>query len=203
MIVVVVTGGIGAGKSLASERFRARGATAIDLDDLARPLLEPGTPTFDRIVAGFGASILDSHGRIDRAELARRAFSSAEATAKLNAIVHPALTIATKGLLEELSSRTESPQLVVVEVPLLVEAPEFAKLADVVLAVSADPELRLSRSVAWGREEADARARMARQASDAEREALADRVIVNEGTREEFLARIEAFADELVASSDT
>jgi dephospho-CoA kinase len=200
MVVIAVTGGIGAGKSLASECFRTRGAAVIDLDDLSRPLLEPDTPTFDMVVAAFGASVLDAHGRIDRAELARRAFASDEATARLNAIMHPALTLATERILSELGAHADAPRLAVVEVPLLVEAPAFTKLANVVLAISANPDLRLRRSIAWGRDEADARARMARQATDAARAALADRVIVNEGTREEFAAQVEAFADELVSS---
>jgi dephospho-CoA kinase len=203
MVVIALTGGIGAGKSFASDCFRARGATVIDLDDLSRPLLDPATPTFDELVVAFGASVLDMHGRIDRAELARRAFESDEAAARLNAIMHPALTRATERILSELRGRPDALRFVVVEVPLLVEAPAFAKLADVVLAISANPDLRLKRSIAWGRGEADARARMARQASDAERAAIADHVIVNEGTREEFAAQIEAFADELVASHGT
>jgi len=83
--------------------------------------------------------------------------------------------------------------VVAIEVPLLVEAPVFAELADVVLAVCAPEELRVQRSIAFGRSEADARRRVAVQATDDERAALADVVLVNATTKEAFLRELERF----------
>lgn len=200
MIVIAVTGGIGAGKSLASEYFRSRGALVLNTDVLAHEQLEPETPAFDRIVEEFGPSVLDAAGRIDRAALARAAFGSADSAAALNAIVHPAVAREVELLLGVLRDQPDGPRIVVIEVPLLVEAPAFAKLSDVVLAVAADPELRLRRSVSAGRDAQDAADRLERQATDAERAQIADRVIVNEGTREEFASKLELFWNEMVAT---
>lgn len=198
--VIVITGGIGAGKSLALDYFRSRGALVLYADDLAHSLLEPGAVAYDPIVSEFGSSVLDSSGRIDRSRLARAAFASASLTRKLNAIVHPALTRETEALLADLRERSDAPSVVAIEVPLLVEAPEFARLADVVLAIAANSELRLSRTAAAGMDAEDAARRLERQATDGQRERIADRVIVNEGTPEEFVSKLASFWDEMVAS---
>lgn len=201
MLVIVVTGGIGAGKSLAAEFFGARGALVIDADDIAHEQLRAGTAPFEQIVRDFGRGILDDAGAVDRAALAKRAFSSAELTARLNAIVHPAVTREAIRALNELADREDVPRVVVFEVPLLVEVPEIAALADVVLAIEAGQALRLGRAIAAGMDAEDAARRLERQATDDERAALADRVIVNDGTREQFFETLARFWDEVTADS--
>lgn len=198
MFVIAVTGGIGSGKSTATSRMRSRGALVLDLDQIAHVLLEPGRSPYDRIVEAFGDGVLDPTGRVDRAALASAAFASKASCAQLNSIMHPAVADEVLRRLSELRSSADPPSVVVMEVPLLVEAPEFARAADVVLAISADEDVRIRRCVAFGRAEADARARLACQATDAERQALADRTIVNAGSLESFVADLDRFWREVV-----
>ncbi|MBE0417387.1 MAG: dephospho-CoA kinase [Coriobacteriia bacterium] len=199
MYVIALTGGIGAGKSTAAEVFRARGAVVLALDDIAKRQIEPGTAAFDDVVSEFGDDILDDAGRIDTRALARAAFSSPERAACLNAIVHPMILREIGPGLRDMGLLLNPPRVVVLDVPLLVEAPVFGELAERVLAISATEEERVRRAVAVGMDEADVRARMSCQATDAEREAIADDVIVNDGTIEEFQHALERYWDEVVA----
>ncbi len=198
MFVIAVTGGIGSGKSTATSHMRSKGALVLDLDQIAHTLLEPGQPPFERIVEAFGRGVLDATGHVDRAALANAAFGSKATCSKLNSIMHPAVADEVLRYLSELRTSADPPSVVVMEVPLLVEAPSFARAADVVLAVAADAELRVERCVLFGRAEQDARARLACQATDAEREALADWTIVNEGSLDGFVAEVDRFWHEVV-----
>ena len=202
MIVLVVTGGIGAGKSTAAGFFRERGAVTLDLDDIATHVLAKGSPTLARVSAEFGPDVLLADGSLDRAALARQAFVSQQATAKLNAIVHPAVTREVGPSIADLRLLPNPPAVVVIEVPLLSEAPVFAEIADLVLAIVAPEETRIGRAVAGGMGEADARRRLAVQATDAERAALADKVVVNDGSIETFRAELEMFWDDRLAVGD-
>lgn len=196
MLVIVLTGGLGAGKSTAAEFFRVRGAVTLDLDRIAEHALAPGSAVLERVAAEFGADdILLADGRLDRPALARKAFASPAATALLNSIVHPAVAAEVGPALTSLRLLAEPPSAVVLEVPLLVEAPVFAELADCVLAVVAPESVRLARAVERGMDEAEARRRIRAQATDAERAALADAVIVNDGPRARFEAQLESFWD--------
>jgi dephospho-CoA kinase len=198
LFVIALTGGIGSGKSLAADEMRARGALVLDLDPIAHEVLAPGaTPTL-AVAEAFGADILDAHGAIDRAKLADRAFVSDETCRLLNDIVHPAVLTAIEAKLDTLRDCARPPEVVVVEVPLLVEAPSFARLAIVVLAISAPEQARVDRCVAAGRSREDVLRRMACQATDPEREAMADRVIVNTGTRDDFIRAVGEFWEDTV-----
>jgi dephospho-CoA kinase len=154
-----------------------------------------------RVAEEFGPDVLLADGSLDRAALARAAFGSAEATARLNAIVHPAVAREIGPALAELRLMPNPPSAVVLEVPLLAEAPVFAQIADIVVAIVAPQELRVQRATQSGFAEADVRRRLAVQASDAERAALADVVIVNDGSLERFLGELERVWSELVAES--
>lgn len=193
MRLVVITGGIGAGKSTAAEFLRLKGAVVVDTDRVAADVLSPGSAILARVAEEFGQDIILDDGTLDRAELARRAFSSLERAHALNAIVHPAVAREIGPAVADLRLLPNPPSVVVLEVPLLPEAPVFAELADVVLAISAPEELRVQRSVAHGRSEDDARARVAVQATDDERAALADVVLINASTQEAFLRDLERF----------
>ena len=199
MLVMTITGGLGAGKSVAARFFQERGAIVFDLDEIARGLLRPGTEAFAKVVDEFGDAIVGTDGQIDRGRLAAVAFATPEAAARLNAAVHPQLYREVVPGLLDLRLLPSQPPLVVLEVPLLVEAPVFAEAADAVLAIAAPEQLRIDRAVAAGMPEADARARMACQATDDERARLADRVIVNDATLERFEAELARFWDEVVA----
>jgi len=200
MYIVAVTGGIGAGKSVAADYFASRGAVVIDLDDVAHRLLEPGRPVYERVVAVFGEEILAEDGSVDRAALAEVAFSSDEATAKLNAIVHPAVASEVMPGLTDMGLLQNPPPLVVLVVPLLVEAPVYAEIADIIVTIEATEEARIERAVARGMAEEDVRARISRQSTGAERAALADYVVPNVGAQEDYETRLGQIWDEVVVS---
>ena len=188
MLLVGLTGGIGSGKSTVARLLEARGAVIVDADQVARDVVEPGKPAFDRLVERFGPGILGSDGRLDRPRLAEIAFASEEGTAALNQITHPAVG-------EEFLRRiTAAPVdgIVVCDVPLLVES-ETARSRgyEFVIVVEAPRELRLDRLEGRGVPRSDAEARMAKQASDEERRAIATWVVDNAGDLDDLEAQVE------------
>jgi dephospho-CoA kinase len=195
MYVLGVTGGIGSGKSTAARLFGELGAIVIGLDELAKRLTGPGGPLVDDVVAEFGSEVRGADGGVDAAALAALAFASPEATGRLDRIVHPGVYAAAAGALDLLAEMPEPPAIVVIDIPLLAESPEFFDLLDGVLVISASEDVRLARLVRRGMGEDDARARMARQASDAERRAIADWTIENDGSKVDFEADLVAFFD--------
>jgi dephospho-CoA kinase len=181
-----VTGGIGSGKSTAARLFGECGAAVIDLDELAKRLIAPGAPLAGEVAAAFGDAVLAPDGAIDTMALARAAFATPEAAKRLDAIVHPGVFAAIVGALDTLAEAPEAPAVVVLDIPLLVEAPMFFDVIDGVLVVSAHEDVRLARLEAGGMSEEDARARIALQASDAERRDIADFTVENDASLEEF-----------------
>jgi dephospho-CoA kinase len=198
MFAIALTGGIGAGKSVAAEYFASRGAVVIELDEVATRLLAPWTDTCTALIAEFGDRILDDGGRIDRAKLAEVAFADDESTARLNAIMHPAVASEVMPGLTDMGLLQNPPPVVVLVVPLLVEAPVYSEFADVVVSIEAPVDERVQRAVDRGMEEADVRQRMERQSSDAQRANVADHIIPNVGSEEEFRKRLETFWDEVI-----
>lgn len=193
MYVLAVTGGLGSGKSTAAEVFASRGALVIDLDQVAKTLLDEVPAVRNRVAAAFGEAVLGADGRIDHRALAAAAFATEDATQRLNAIVHPAVLTATAGALDALALQADTPRVVVLVIPLLAESPLFLEPVDSVLAISAHEDLRIERAVERGMSREDAENRVARQAGDAERRAIADYVIENDGTLDEFRADVRAF----------
>lgn len=198
MFVLVVTGGIGAGKSEAARHFAERGAVVLDADLLAKALVIAPGPVRDAVAEAFPVAIA-ADGSIDTGTLAGEAFATAEATRRLDRIVHPAVTRELANGLRDLQLLERPPRVVVVDVPLLAEAPAIAELADAVLAIEAPADERVRRCVERGMAEADARARLARQAPDVARRELADTVVANDGSREEFLSALDRFWEREVA----
>jgi dephospho-CoA kinase len=180
VLLVGLTGGIGAGKSTVAKLLAARGAVVVDADEVARSVVEPGQPALAQLVERFGDSILDADGRLDRPALGKLAFVDEQSRKDLEAITHPAIN-------HEFMRRTvESPPdaIVVLDVPLLVESPkarERAKDYHVVIVVEAPRELRLDRLEARGLDRADAEARMAAQATDEQRREIATHLVDNSG----------------------
>jgi dephospho-CoA kinase len=196
MRTVVLTGGIGSGKSFASEFMGERGALVIDLDQVAGRTLVPGSRVLGAVAKEFGPGVLHSDGSLDRAELARVCFVDSQTAGRLDAIVHPEVELAAVVLLDDLRVSEAPPEVVVVEVPLLAEAPQFAALGDFVVAITAPESVRVERAVARGGMERSDIVRRARvQAPDAERIALADVVIKNAGTLDEFREALGRFWD--------
>ncbi|MFJ5844422.1 dephospho-CoA kinase [Streptomyces sp. NPDC092903] len=186
MLKVGLTGGIGAGKSEVSSLLVGHGAVLVDADRIAREVVEPGTPGLAALVEEFGTGILAPDGTLDRPKLGSIVFSEPDRLAALNAIVHP-LVGARSAELE----RAAGPGSVVVhDVPLLTEN-GLAPLYDLVVVVDAAPATQLDRLVRLrGMTEADARARMAAQATREERLAIADLVIDNDGPVEALAPQV-------------
>ena len=199
MQVLVLTGGLGAGKSTAAEFFRERGAVALDLDDIAARLLVPGTALLARVAEEFGGNeVLLADGRLDRPALARAAFASPDATRRLNAIVHPAVVREVGPSIADMRLLQEPPPVIVLEVPLLAEAPVFAELADIVVAIVGPESVRAARAIERGMAPDDVARRMRSQATDAQRAELAEVLIVNDGSIERFTSALERLWEEYV-----
>lgn len=182
MLIVGLTGGIGAGKSTVANMFAQLGALTIDADQLARQAIEPGSSGFDEVVAEFSAKIL-TDGDIDRQKLGKIVFKDSEKRKKLESIIHPRVQ---QALAEKI--KTLSPgDILVYEIPLLVETGAAGKF-DYIITVESDIENRLDRLFERGMDEDEAERRIAAQASQDQREAVANRVIINDGDRAELFA---------------
>jgi len=192
VLLVGLTGGIGAGKSTVSELLAARGAVIVDADQVARAVVEPGQPALQKLVERFGEGILDADGRLARGALAKVAFADDESRLDLEAITHPAIN-------EEFTrcvAEAPSDAIVVLDVPLLAESEQARKRPyQTVIVVEAPREVRLARLEARGVDRADAEARMVAQADDEERRKLATYVVDNAGDR----AALERQIDEVWA----
>ncbi|AWD24101.1 dephospho-CoA kinase [Micrococcus luteus] len=177
---VGLTGGIAAGKSAVARVLQERGALLVDSDALARLVLEKGTDGLAAVQDEFGDRVITADGELDRVEMARIVFGDEGARQRLNRIVHPRIRAAARRIVAE-----AGPDAVVVQdVPLLVETGQ-ADAFDLVIVVEAPLEERLRRMVEdRGMSRADAEARIAAQATDEQRRAVADVVIVNDADLE-------------------
>ena len=189
MLVFGLTGGIGSGKSTVSTLLEEKGAVIIDADRVVRELQQPGQPVFEAMVEAFGHGIVADDGTLDRQAVADLVFGDDEKLATLNGIVHPAVGVR---MAEQLAALAGTDRIVVLDVPLLVEKGSYDTAATIVVDV--DPDLAVQRLVEHrGFDEADARARMARQSSREDRLAKADVVIDNSGA----VADLESQVDQL------
>lgn len=184
---VVLVGGIGSGKSTVCGMFEDLGAGVVKLDDIGHDVLfMPAVK--EALRDAFGAEIFDSEGAVVRSALAAAAFDTAEHTAALNAITHPAIMNECFRRVDELG---ETHDAVVVEVTSGDMTRAAFSWADAVIAVSAPEALRIERACARGEQsEADVRARIARQATDEQRESIADYVIENASTLDDVRAAV-------------
>jgi len=187
MLRIGLTGGIGSGKSTAAARFAKLGAVVIDADQIAREVVAVGTPGLAEVVERFGAEVLLPDGSLDRPKLGELVFGDSRALADLNSIVHP--LVAERSA--ELMAAAGPDAVVVYDVPLLVEN-DLAGNFDVVVVVEAPLEVRLARLASRGLAAEEARARIARQADDEQRRAVATVVLDNSGGRAELDEQVEA-----------
>lgn len=179
MKLIGLTGGIGSGKSSVSSLLAERGAVVVDADAITRDLQRPGEPVFDAIVNRFGPGVVAADGSLDRAGLAAIVFGDTDALADLQRLVHPAVGAA---IAEAIAAHADTDAVVVLDVPLLVESKNPRTDLAGLLVVDCPVDVAVERLVARrGMDEADARARIARQASREERLAKADHVIDNAG----------------------
>ena len=189
MLVVGLTGGIGAGKSTAAGRFAELGAVVIDVDAIGRDVLAPGGRAERGVIDAFGLGILDDDGHIDRGKVAAEVFGRPDRLAALEAVSHPAINAELDSQLLVLAKGGDV-EVVVLDMAVLTESRlgqlESGRGYAKVVVVEAPESVRLPRLLERGLTEEQARARMASQATDEQRRALADHVIVNDGTPEEL-----------------
>ena len=194
MLVVGLTGGIGAGKSTAAARFGELGAVVIDVDGIGRDVLAPGGRAERGVIEAFGPGVLDEHGRIDRGRVAAEVFGRPERLAALEAVSHPAINAELDLELQALAESGEV-RVVVLDMAVLTESKlgqlESGRGYSKVVVVEAPVEVRLPRLLERGLTAEQARARMASQATDEERRAIADYVIVNDCSAEELSVAVD------------
>lgn len=203
--VLALTGGIGSGKSTASAHFGRLGAVVVDVDRIGREVAEVGGSAHAELVARFGPSIVRD-GALDRAALASQVFGHPDALADLNAISHPAINRVLAAEVE----RAGPDDIVLFDQAVLVESAILGRWAgggapgdgyQQVIVVETPVEFRVQRLIAQrGMAEADARARIASQVSDAERRAVARWVIDNSGDETRLAAEVERVWAEVLAS---
>ncbi|WP_338774015.1 dephospho-CoA kinase [Nocardia vulneris] len=192
MLRIGLTGGMGAGKSTVARMLADRGAVIVDSDLIARAVVAPGTEGLAALVDAFGAGILSADGSLDRPALAAKAFADDASRARLNSITHPLVGKRTA----ELIAAAAPDAIVVQDIPLLVEN-GLAPLMNLVLVVDVPAETRLRRLVEFrGVAEADARARIAAQATDEQRRAVADVLLDNSGAPADIEGTVRALWDE-------
>lgn len=189
-MLIALTGGIGSGKSTVASRWVALGGTEIDADVLARQVVEPGTAGLATVVKTFGTEVLNEDSSLNRAQLAKIAFSSPENRTALQEILHPLIQARAKKLISEIEG------LIIYTIPLLVET-KSPLTFDRIVTVSAPEAVRLERLITnRGMTKEDALSRIKAQATDAQREALADSVIDSDCT----LMDLQSTADTVFAS---
>ena len=188
MLRIGLSGGIGAGKSTVSSTFSDLGGIVVDGDVIAREVVEPGTEGLSKLVDAFGKDILHEDGSLNRPALAAVAFSDDEKRKTLNGIVHPLVAHRRS----ELIAASAEDAVIIEDIPLLVES-GMAPMFPLVVIVHADIETRISRLVSHrGFSEEDARARIAAQATEEQRRAVADVWLDNSGSAGELIEQARA-----------
>lgn len=198
MIVVGLTGGIGAGKSTVSSLLAERGAVIVDADQIARDLQAPGTPVVQAMAERFGKQIIDDDGALMRPEVARIVFSDPDALKELNGIVHPAMQAEIRRQIDE---HADSDRVVVLDFPLLAENPREGLAATIVVDVP--PETAVERAVGRGMAADDVRNRIANQIDREKRLEVATHVVDNSGDLDDLRERIDGLWPELTELGHT
>jgi dephospho-CoA kinase len=195
VILVGLTGGIGAGKSTVSAMLAERGAAIVDADQIARDLQSPGSPVLAAMAERFGSHIIRDDGSLDRAAVAAIVFNDEAALKDLNGIVHPAMQ---DEIQRQIDAHRGTDRVVVLDFPLLGENPRAGLSATIVVDIPVD--VAVQRLVEQrGMDEADARARIGSQISREERNSSATHVIDNGGDRDALTEQVDALWAELVA----
>ena len=187
MYTVMITGGLGSGKSTLVRLLCEHGATSFDTDEIGHAILQEDEQAKEELLDYFGDVILNEDGSINRAILAELAFGSPQTLQALNDIMLPRIIErASEYLLNIHCVPLSNAPVMVLEVPLLSQVPEFAKLADERIAVMAPFGVRLDRAIARGMQRTDAEARIKAQATDDELKACTDIICENNATLEQL-----------------
>jgi dephospho-CoA kinase len=199
VLLVGLTGGIGAGKSTVARMLADRGAVVVDADDLARRAVDPGTPGFDAVVEAFGPDVVAANGQLDRTKLASLVFADEEARRRLESIVHPEVA---RLFAEEAARFRDTETVLVYVVPLLAEN-NLQDMFDVVVVVTAERAARIARLAAAREMSAEEiRGRMDAQLRDDARERVAHVVISNDRSMEELQGNVDDLWARLHSSAE-
>jgi len=185
MLIVALTGGIGSGKSMVGDIFADLGAVVVDSDQLAREVVERGSAGFDQVIATFGDGVL-KNGDLDRASLAELIFKDANKRLQLEQITHPLIRKAFTKVIEAADKNS----IVINQIPLLVESKNNYRF-DHTITVAAGEDVRSERLLKKGFSSQQIQQRMQAQASDSQREAIADTVITNNKSESELRDQVE------------
>jgi dephospho-CoA kinase len=188
MRLVGLTGGIGSGKSTVSAALAVRGAVIVDADAVVRDVQRPGSPVLQQMAERFGAGVIAADGSLDRAAVAAIVFADADALKALNDIVHPAVGAEMN---RQVMAEVATDRVVVMDIPLLTENPREGLQGTIVVDVPVATQVQ--RLVQFrGFDEADARARIAKQATREQRLAIADFVVDNSGDLDALAPQLDA-----------
>lgn len=188
-----LTGGIAAGKSAVAARLKEHGAVVIDSDAIVRQLQAPAQPGLVAIAREFGPNMIAPSGELDRQALGTLIFDDDDARARLNAIIHPLVRQRSSELVQAAVAEKGQDVVIVHDIPLLVETGQ-ADDFDPVLVVEAPREDRIHRMIdRRGMSQAEAVARIDAQATDEQRRAVADHVLVNDGSLADLEAAVDAW----------
>lgn len=194
--IVFLVGGIASGKSSVATQLECLGAIRIDLDQISREVLAPGSVLLKDIAKEFGADLIQTDGSLNRKKLALRAFVTAERTATLEALELPAIKKELVERIKRIQSLQKQAPCIVVEVPLPDKMGSLLELADEVLGVICPRELRRIRAIDRGMSEQDFERRVARQLSDADLRALCDTTLDNSGDQESLKEQLQKWWNE-------
>lgn len=196
MLIIGLTGGIGSGKSTVAEMFQTLGAPIIDMDLIARQVVEPGQPALEKITQTFGASLIDVNGHLNRQQLSEIIFDSTDKRHQLEAILHPLIRQEAERQLAELDAT-----YCIVVIPLLLESDQRS-LIDRILVVDAPEHLQISRTVQRdGMSAIQAEKILATQVDRQSRLGAADDIINNTGELNELRLQVEKLDQQYRAHS--
>lgn len=191
MLIVALTGGIGSGKTTVGNLFSAMGAQVVDSDQIAKEIVERGSEGFNQVIAAFGDTIL-KNGELDRTAIAALVFNDPDKRVKLEEITHPLIR---KRFTQIVSQQTQD-CILINQIPLLYESQGAYKF-DYVITISISAEQRIERLKKRGMSLGEIQNRIQAQATDSQRESIADSVIINEGSEEELLAQVASIWNKL------
>ena len=190
--IVGLTGGIGSGKTQASNAFESLGVPVIDTDLISHAVTAPNGLAIPAIREAFGESLIDPSGKLDRVKMRELVFSDPQARHKLEAILHPLIANVT---MASVSQHADAPYVVLV-VPLLAESPQWISRCDRILVIDCEVETQVARVMQRSKLSAEeVMAIIATQATRDARKAIANEVIVNESTVEALTQQVRRLHD--------
>lgn len=195
MVVVGLTGGIGAGKSTVAALFHSLGAIVVDADQVAHELVEPGRPLFETVASTFGREIVGADGRIDRRRLGSMVFADPEVRRRLEALLHPAIILECERRIRE--AEVSGAAVCLLDAALLIES-GWQTRCDAVILVEAGDAVRLDRLMrSRGLSRDDAMLRIRSQMPQQQKRQYARFIIENEGPPQETARRVRAVWEQL------